>query len=127
MNRPQEAKAAFNGLLELGTNGGDAHYGTAMALAMEGKHQDAINEFKAAIKDGSDMSGLYSEMAKSYAALRMYDDAITAYMKEKELNGDTPEIEGGLADAYQAKGMQKEAQQARAAAEQLKAKQPQQH
>jgi tetratricopeptide (TPR) repeat protein len=97
-----------------------------MALAMQGKHQDAINDFKAAINTGSDMSGVYSEMAKSYTALKMYDDAIAAYMKEKEQNGDTPEIENGLADAYQAKGMKKEAEQARTAAEQFTTKQLQQ-
>jgi rhomboid protease GluP len=120
MNRPEDAKAAFTGMLQLATNSGDAHYGIAMAFAMEGKHQEAINEFKAAIKDGADASGIYTEMGKSYAALKMYDDAIAAYTKEKEKNGDNPDVENGLADAYQAKGMAKEAQEARAKAEQLK-------
>jgi tetratricopeptide (TPR) repeat protein len=87
---------------------------------MEGKQQDAINEFKAAINDGSEMSGLYSEMGNSYAKLKMYDDAIAAYLKEKEKTGDNPDIENALGDAYQAKGMTKEAQEARNTAAQLK-------
>ncbi len=120
LNRPEDAKAAFSVMLQQGANTGEAHYGIAMAMAMEGKHQDAIGEFKAAIKDGSDMSGVYSEMGNSYAKLKMYDDAIAAYLKEKDRSGDNPDVENGLADAYQAKGMSKEAQDARDKAGQLK-------
>lgn len=120
LQRPEDAKAAFNGMLQQGANTGEAHYGIAMTLAMEGKQQEAIDEFKAAIKDGSDMSGVYSEMGNSYAKLKMYDEAIAAYLKEKEKSGDNPDIENALADAYQAKGMTKEAQDARNTAAQLK-------
>jgi tetratricopeptide (TPR) repeat protein len=120
LNRPEDAKAAFNGMIQQGLNTGEAHYGIAMALAMQDKHQDAIQEFKAAIKDGSDMSGVYSEMGNSYAKLKMYDDAISAYLKEKEKSGNTPDLENALADAYQAKGMTKEAEDARNEATQLK-------
>ena len=120
LNRPEEAKATFNGMIQQGLNTGDAHYGIAMALAMQDKHQDAIQEFQAAVKDGADMSGIYSEMGNSYAKLKMYDDAISAYLKEKEKNGNTPDLANALADAYQAKGMTKEAQDARSEAMQLK-------
>jgi rhomboid protease GluP len=120
LNRPEDAKAAFNGMIQQGLNTGEAHYGIAMGLAMQGKHQDAIEEFKAAIKGGSDMSGIYSEMGNSYAKLKMYDDAISAYLKEKEKNGDNPDLENALADVYQAKGMTKESQDARNEATQLK-------
>ena len=120
LNRPEDAKATFNGMIQQGLNTGDAHYGIAMALAMQDKHQDAIQEFQAAVKDGADMSGIYSEMGNSYAKLKMYDDAISAYLKEKEKNGNTPDLENALADAYQGKGMTKEAQDARNEAMQLK-------
>ncbi|MGE5056484.1 MAG: rhomboid family intramembrane serine protease [Acidobacteriota bacterium] len=120
LNRPEDAKAAFNSMIQQGLNTGEAHYGIAMALAVQGKHQDAIQEFKAAIKDGSDMSGIYSQMGNSYAKLKMYDDAISAYLKEKEKNGDNPDLENALADVYQAKGMKKESQDARNQATQLK-------
>lgn len=120
LKRPEDAKSAFSTMLQQGTNTGEAHYGIAMALAMEDKHQEAINEFNTAIKDGSDMSGVYSEMGNSYAKLKMYDDAISAYLKEKEKNGDNPDVENALAEAYQAKGMTKEAQDARNQAMQLK-------
>jgi membrane associated rhomboid family serine protease len=120
LNRPDDAKIAFNSMIQQGLNTGEAHYGIAMALAMQGKHQDAIQEFQAAIKNGSDMSGIYSQMGNSYTKLKMYDDAISAYLKEKEKNGDNPDLENGLADVYQAKGMTKESQDARNAATQLK-------
>lgn len=120
LNRPEDAKAAFSEMLQRGLNTGEAHYGLAMALAMQGKHEDAIQEFKAAIKDGTDMSGVYSEMGNSYAKLKKYDDAISAYLKEKERSGNSPDLENALADAYQAKGMTKEAQDARNEATQLK-------
>jgi rhomboid protease GluP len=120
LNRPEEAKATFNEMIRQGLNTGEAHYGIALALAMQSKHQDAIQEFQAAIKGGADMSGIYSEMGNSYAKLKMYDDAISAYLKEKEKTGSTPDLENALADAYQAKGMTKEAQDARNEATQLK-------
>ena len=120
LNRPEDAKAAFSEMLQRGLNTGEAHYGLAMALAVQGKHEDAIQEFKAAIKDGTDMSGVYSEMGNSYAKLKKYDDAISAYLKEKERSGNSPDLENALADAYQAKGMTKEAQDARNEATQLK-------
>ena len=107
-------------MIQQGLNTGEAHYGIAMALAMQNKHQDAIQEFQAAIKDGADMSGIYSEMGNSYAKLKMYDDAISAYLKEKEKNGDNPDVENALSDVYQAKGMTKESQDARNQAAQLK-------
>src|SRR5947199_3368732 len=65
LNRPEEAKATFNGMIQQGLNTGDAHYGIAMALAMQDKHQDAIQELQAEVKVGADMSGIYSEMGNS--------------------------------------------------------------
>jgi len=118
--RPEEAKAAFSEMLAQGTNTGEAHYGIGLGLAMEEKYQDAVNEFNSAIKDGADVSGIYSEMGFSYAKLKRYDDAIASYLKEKEKSGDNPDLENALADAYQAKGMAKEAQEARGKAAQLR-------
>jgi cytochrome c-type biogenesis protein CcmH/NrfG len=59
-------------------------------------------------------------MGNSYAKLNRHDDAIAAYLKEKEKSGDSADIENALADAYQAKGMPKESQEARDLAQQLR-------
>jgi tetratricopeptide (TPR) repeat protein len=50
----------------------------------------------------------------------MYDDAIKSYENEKEKNGDDPDVELALAEAYEAKGMTQQAQEAKNRAAQLK-------
>jgi membrane associated rhomboid family serine protease/Flp pilus assembly protein TadD len=123
--RPEEAKSVFEQALTRDANDPDAHYGMGLALAAGDKDQAAIAEFKSALQLGAQESGLYYDLGRSYAKLKMYDDAIAAFMKEKEKSGDDPEIESALADAYQAKGMMKEAADARNLAAQLKNSQPQ--
>ena len=48
------------------------------------------------------------------------DDAIAAFLKEREQSGDTYDIETALASAYQAKGLTGQAEEARNKAKQLK-------
>jgi cytochrome c-type biogenesis protein CcmH/NrfG len=59
-------------------------------------------------------------MGSAYAKLKMYDEAIAAYVNEREKNGDQPDVESGLAEAYQAKGMTQQAQDAQKKAAQLR-------
>jgi tetratricopeptide (TPR) repeat protein len=59
-------------------------------------------------------------MGISQAQLKQYDDAIASYLKERDRSGEDAELEDALADAYQAKGMQQQAQEARSKAAQLK-------
>jgi Flp pilus assembly protein TadD len=59
-------------------------------------------------------------MGVSQAQLKQYDDAISSFLKERDASGDDPELETSLADAYQAKGMQPQAQEARNKAAQLR-------
>jgi len=91
-----------------------------MALADQEKHEDAIKEFQTAIRLGPRASGVYYEMGQSYAKLKKYDNAISAYLQEKGKDGDDPEVENALADAYQAKGQTQQAQDARNSAAHLK-------
>jgi Flp pilus assembly protein TadD len=58
-------------------------------------------------------------MGVSQAQLKQYDDAIASFSKEREQNGDDGELENALADAYQAKGLTQQAQDARNKAAQL--------
>jgi predicted Zn-dependent protease len=64
--------------------------------------------------------GVFYELGHSYTKLKMYDEAIDSFTKERDKGGDAPEIENALADAYQAKGMTQQAQEARAKAAQLR-------
>jgi membrane associated rhomboid family serine protease/cytochrome c-type biogenesis protein CcmH/NrfG len=118
--RPEEAKSAFRELLAQDGTNAMGHFGLGLVEAEQQNYQAAIDEFKAAAEKNPSMSNVYGEMGRSYAKLRMYDDAIASYLKEKETSGDTPELEEALSEAYQAKGMNPQAQDARDRAEQLK-------
>jgi rhomboid protease GluP len=118
--RPEDAKAVFAEMLAQNANDGVAHYGMGLAQASEEKYQPAIDEFKKAAQLSSQISGVYSEMGQAYVKLKLYDEAIAAYLQEKEKYGDDPDLEAGLAEAYQAKGMTQQAEEARSKAEQLR-------
>jgi rhomboid protease GluP len=116
--RLEDAKSAFTQILAQDPNSAEGHYGLGLVLAEQQNHSAAIDELKKAAPD-THVSGVYYQMGNSYAKLNRYDDAIAAYLKEKEKTGDAADIENALADAYQAKGMLKEAQDARDLAQQL--------
>ena len=118
--RSGEAKAAFTQLLAQDAHSAVAHYGLGLVLAHDGNHQAAIEEFKTAAELNSQFAGIYYEMGNSYAKLKQYDEAIAAYLKEEENSGDNSDLENALANAYQAKGMTQQAQNARNKAAQLK-------
>jgi|SRR5579871_885319 len=118
-NRPSDAKDEFAKVLAQDPGNTDAHYGMGMVLAADGQHQAAIDQFKSAATD-SEISGVNYEMGRSYAALKMYGDAIDSYLQEKTRSGDDPDLELALAEAYQADGKSQEAQDARSKAAQLK-------
>jgi hypothetical protein len=52
------------------------------------------------------------------AKLKLYDDAIASFVKQRN-NEDNPKNENAMASAYDAKGMHREAEQARQVAKQL--------
>jgi rhomboid protease GluP len=117
--RLEDAKSEFTRILSQDQNSAEGHYGLGLVLAAQQNHSAAIDEFKKAAPD-THVSGVYFEMGNSYAKLNRYDDAIKAYLNEKEKTGDSADIENALADAYQAKGMLKESQEARDLAQQLR-------
>jgi tetratricopeptide (TPR) repeat protein len=121
--RFEDAKSAFTQILAQDPNSAEGHYGLGLVLAAQQNHSAAIDEFKKAAPD-THVSGVYFEMGNSYAKLDRYDDAIKAYLNEKEKTGDSADIENALADAYQAKGMPKESQEARDLAQQLRGPAP---
>ncbi|HVN20260.1 MAG TPA: rhomboid family intramembrane serine protease [Dongiaceae bacterium] len=109
--RLDDSKATFSQMLAANPNSAEAHYGLGLVLAAQQNDQGAIEEFKKA--SGARVSGLEYEMGNSYARLKRYDDAIAAYLKEKDKSGDDPDLEAALASAYQAKGLAQQAQEAK--------------
>jgi membrane associated rhomboid family serine protease/Flp pilus assembly protein TadD len=116
----KEAQEEFAKFVAQEPNQVDGHAGLAMALADQGNHAAAIDEYKAALRLDPRASGVDYRMGISQAQLKQYDDAIASFLKEQQQSGDDPELENALADAYQAKGMTQQAQDAKNKATQLK-------
>jgi rhomboid protease GluP len=119
-DRPQDAKNAFTQLLTQDANNAEAHFGLGLALAAEQNDQAAIEEYKTATRLDPQSTGINYNLGVSYAKLKMYDDAIAAYLKEQQQSGDSGELEDALAEAYQAKGLTQQADDAKRKAIQLR-------
>ena len=118
--RGKEAQEEFAKLAAQDPNNVDAHAGMGMALAEQGNHETAIAEYETTLRLEPQASGVHYRMGISQAALKRYDDAIASYLKEREQTGDDADLETALADAYLAKGMTHEMQDARDRALQLR-------
>jgi rhomboid protease GluP len=117
--KPNEAQQAFAELLKQQPDNAEAHVGLGMALAEQQDDPAAIEEYKTALRLDPQASDVQFRMGVSLAKLKQYDDAIAAFLKERQ-SGDDYELESALADAYQAKGMTQQAEEARNKAAQLK-------
>ena len=122
--RFDDARGMFTQMLAQDAKSADAHYGLGLVDSGDGKYQAAIDEFKAAAQLDPRISGIYYEIGNCYTKLKMYDEAIASYLQEREKNSDSPELETALADAYDAKGMTQQAQDARSKASQFKGQGP---
>ena len=120
--RAVDAERIFSELVAKNSRSAQAHYGLGMALADEDKHEAALQEYNSAIRLSPRLEGVYYQVGRSDAKLRRFDDAIAAYQKELQQSGDDADVEIALADAYEAKGMKAQAEEARQAAEKMKEK-----
>jgi membrane associated rhomboid family serine protease/Tfp pilus assembly protein PilF len=118
--RVPEAKDVFTRLLRSDSNDGYAHLGLGMALAAEQNDSAAIEEYQQAVQLQPDLDSVYYRMGLSQTDLKNYDAAINAFRMQQEKAGDDADTEAALAEAYRAKGMVKEAEEAVQKAEKLK-------
>jgi rhomboid protease GluP len=116
---PDQAKDLFAKLVKQRPDSADAHYGLGMALAAGGDDRQALGEYATTIRLRPQFEGVYYRVGLSQTKLKQYDDAIASFQKEQEI-GDDPDTENALADAYQAKGMKAEADEARKKAEAMR-------
>ncbi len=117
-NRPQPARASFTQLLKISPNSADAYFGLGTASAAEQNYADALEQYKRTLQLDPNYDGVYQEMGAAQVRLKLYDDAIASFVKQQK-DGDNPDNEAALASVYEAKGMQREAEQARQVAKQL--------
>jgi membrane associated rhomboid family serine protease/Tfp pilus assembly protein PilF len=117
--KPEQAREVFQKMLARNPSSADAHFGLASADAAERKYQDAITEYKLAAQSNPDLEGVYSNLGRAQAKLGQYDEAIASFKTELDKSGDDYDTEIALANAYDAKGMKKEAADARQKAAEL--------
>jgi len=115
---PAKAQDTFTQLLKIDPKSTDGHNGLANALADQHRNLEALEEYKRVAALDSSYQGVYYNMGVNEARLKLYDDAIAALLKQREV-GDDPDNEKLLASIYEAKGMTSEADAARQKAEQL--------
>ena len=120
--KPPQAREVFNKMLARNRNNANAHFGLAAVASAEGKYQEAISEYKMAAQLDPDLEGVYNNLGRAQAKLGLNDDAIASFQKELEKTGDDYDTEIALANAYEAKGMKKEAAGARQKAADLTGK-----
>jgi rhomboid protease GluP len=118
LKRPQQAREAFTQLLKLNPNSADAHSGLAAAFSFENKYSEALEEYKRTAQLDPEYESVFYDMGLMQSKLRLYDDAIASFLKQRG-NEDNPDNEEALAHAYEAKGMQREAADARQRAAQF--------
>ena len=121
LKRPQQARAAFAQLLKLDPNSADAHAGLAAVFSFENKPAEALEEYKRTAQLDPEYNGVFYGMGLMQGKLKLYDEAIAAFLKQRE-NSDSSDNEEALAQAYEAKGMQREAEGAKQRAAQFQRK-----
>jgi len=117
---PAKAQDVFAQLLRVDPNSADGHAGLADAFSDQHRNREALEEYKRVAALDSGYQGVNYNMGITQARLKLYDDAIASLLKQRQ-TADDPDNENLLADVYEAKGMKKEAKDARQKAEQFQA------
>jgi adenylate cyclase len=103
------AERDFRRGLELSPNFAEMHAHYGMCLVFFGRNDEALSEVQRALALDplSTRFGFTSGRLRFFT--RQYDAAIEQYRKTLELDPNFPPVHEGLGDAYEKKGMQKEA------------------
>jgi rhomboid protease GluP len=112
LKHPEQARQVFLRLLKLFPNSSDAHFGLATAFSSENKYAEALAEYQQAAQLDPEYPNVFYNIGLIEINLKQYDDAIRSLLKQRE-SGDDPDNEAALARAYQAKGLDREANDAK--------------
>ncbi|MGZ4837697.1 MAG: tetratricopeptide repeat protein [Terriglobales bacterium] len=86
------------------------HYYAALDLFAEGKHDEAVEEYKRAITIDPEFTDALHGLARAYQDLQRYDDAIEIAKRLAELDPNDILAHTSLSILYQKKGMVPEAE-----------------
>ena len=81
-------------------------------MCIRDRYAEAIEEYKQTAQLDPEYESVFYGMGLLQSKLKLYDDAIASFLKQRE-NEDDPDNEQALAHAYEAKGMQREAEDAK--------------
>jgi tetratricopeptide (TPR) repeat protein len=109
---PTKAQEAFTQLLRVNPNSADGHFGLGAVFSFENKYAEALVEYQRTAQLDPDYQDVFYNIGLAQSRLNRFDDAIASFLKQRE-NEDDPDNEKALAHAYEAKGMQREAADAK--------------
>ena len=121
-NKKDQARSTFAQMVAQDPNSAEARYGLGLVDLGEEKYQDALQNFNLTAKFNPDFEDVDYKIGRAQFQLKNYDDAIAAFHREQEKIGDYEALETALADAYRAKGMTQQAEEATRKASQLSTK-----
>jgi tetratricopeptide (TPR) repeat protein len=110
--RPEEARKCFAEMIKIEPNSADGRAGMAEVASFENKYAEAVEEYKRTAELDPGYQSVYYDLGLMQSRLKLYDDAIASFLKQRE-KGDDPDNEQALAQAYEAKGMEREAADAK--------------
>ena len=125
-NRFQEAADVLGRMTQINPKDFDAYVNRGFALNRLDKPVDAIASFQHAVALSPRNPVPIYNLGLVYMSLKQYDNAITSFQQVSTLAPEDPEAWIWLSNAYQQKGMAKEANAAYAKAYALRAKRVQQ-
>jgi tetratricopeptide (TPR) repeat protein len=80
--------------------GDDSHYQSGLELVRQGRHHEAISEFKQALQTGDGLAETYLALGAVYDHLDRIDEAIEAYSRAVKVNPNFAEAYASLGLAY---------------------------
>jgi membrane associated rhomboid family serine protease/Flp pilus assembly protein TadD len=125
-NRFQEAADVLGRMTQINPKDVDAYVNRGFALNRLDKPAAAVESFKKAVAVNPRHPVAWYNLGLSYMSLKQYDNAITAFQQVTNLIPEDPDAWIWLSNAYQQKGMAKEANAAYAKAYALRMKRLQQ-
>ncbi len=116
--RPGPARETFQKLVQINANNADGHFGLGAVSSFEGKYAAALDEYKLVTRLDPEYQHIYYNVGAMQMKLGAFDDAIASFLKQRE-NSDDPDNEAALAAVFEAKGMKREAAEAKQRAAQF--------
>lgn len=110
--QPEQARQVFSQMVTMNPSSADGHAGLAEVASFENKYAEAVEEYKRTAELDPGYQSVYYDLGLMQSKLKLYDDAIASFLTQRE-KGDDPENENALSLAYEAKGMKREALDAR--------------